>query len=280
MTIYLTGGTGLLGGHFIRQAIVAGHSVMALRRPSARSRVALPTEPMWLDGDLETAPLLVDAHTVLVHLAAHGVDLRGTWADCLRWNVQATMGLLDRAWSQGIRQFVICGSCFEYGRCGEMYESIPASSSLDPVGPYAASKAAASLAALAWALERPATLMLLRPFHVFGEGEAEHRFWPSLRRAALAGENFPMTPGEQIRDFVPAEEVAAAFLAAATRLGERPAMVEIRNVGTGQPQTLLAFASAWWKHWQAPGRLQPSALAYRDGEVMRYVPDLRPHVLR
>ena len=41
---------------------------------------------------------------------------------------------------------MICGSCFEYGLSGTQYAFIPPDAPLMPVGAYAASKAAASVA--------------------------------------------------------------------------------------------------------------------------------------
>ena len=48
----------------------------------------------------------------------------------------------------------------------------------------------------------------MRLFQVFGEGESENRLWPSLKKAAISGENVDMTKGEQLRDFIPVEDVA------------------------------------------------------------------------
>jgi nucleoside-diphosphate-sugar epimerase len=146
---------------------------------------------------------------------------------------------------------------------------------LQPTTAYGASKAAASIAACTLAREKRLELAILRPFPVFGEGEAPHRFFPMLRAAALAGTDFAMSPGEQIRDFTPVEQVARAFVNF-VRHPLVPGIPEIHNVGTGKPQSLLSFARFWWTHWKAPGRLRPGALPYRPGEIMRYVPHLTP----
>ena len=129
------------------------------------------------------------------------------------------------------------------------------------------------MAALGLAVEKKLSLTVLRPFHIFGEGEKLSRFWPSLRAAAWAGRDFPMTAGGQVRDFVSVESVAGSILSAASKQVELGAPV-IRNIGTGRPQTLRAFAEHWWKQWGAQGSLQFAALPYRVNEVMRYVPRL------
>jgi nucleoside-diphosphate-sugar epimerase len=83
-----------------------------------------------------------------------------------------------------------------------------------------------------------------------------------------------MTLGEQVRDFISVEQVAADLLKAAADSSVRPGVPLARNVGSGQPQTVRQFAETWWQRWEATGQLQFGALPYRDGEIMRYVPQV------
>ena len=129
---------------------------------------------------------------------------------------------------------------------------------------------------MAWARQHALRLQLLRIFHVYGPGEPETRLWPALRRAALAGEDFPMTAGEQVRDFVPVQAVAAQFLRALCFDGVLPGEPQVRHVGSGQAQTLLGFSRHWWAQWGATGQLQPGVVPYRADEIMRLVPELEP----
>jgi nucleoside-diphosphate-sugar epimerase len=275
MKIFVSGATGFLGSHFVRVALEAGYQVTALRRnEDSQPRIPLPTALSWLNKGLtEVAELDLAAHDVFVHLAAAGVDLRAGWQECFRVNVSDSLDLWIKAAKAGINRFVIVGSCFEYGRSGDRFDFIPPDAPLEPVTAYGTSKAAASVAALWLAAEAGLKLSVVRPFHIFGEGEGEARFWPSLRRAALSGEDFEMTAGEQIRDFIPVEEVARQLLAACQEEAT-PGEPLVRNLGTGQPRSLRDFAEEWWARWQAPGKLIFGAKPYRDGEVMRYVPSL------
>jgi nucleoside-diphosphate-sugar epimerase len=305
MKIFLTGGTGFIGSHFLNQALAAGHQVRCLRRSSqSKPRIKLREEPEWLDLPLDKIePRHLEGTDVLVHLAAAGVDPRdATWENCFKVNVTDSLNLWLKAVEAGVKKFVICGSCFEYGRAGERYDCIPPNAPLEPTGAYHSSKAAATMAALGLAVDKKLKCSILRPFHVFGEGEAENRLWPSLRKAALAGEDFPMTLGEQIRDFIPVEAVAARFLDEAVRMAElqvtsdgcrvasgkgpkaqvggqrseigNSQLIRVANVGTGHPQTLRQFAEFWWEKWEAKGELKLGAVPYRDNEVMRYVPKI------
>jgi nucleoside-diphosphate-sugar epimerase len=214
---------------------------------------------------------------VLVHLAAHTGNVPyDTLANCLQWNLIAVLDLFEKARLAGIQRFIVAGSCFEYGKSGERYTEIPTDAPLEPTNSYAASKAAASIALLQWAEEHKLSLEILRVFHVFGEGEPEKRFWPTLRRAALAGEDFPMTAGEQIRDFLPVEDAAKAFLSRAVCSYVPSSLSTVFNLTSGKPCTIRAFAEHWWKYWGARGKLLQGKVPYRDGEVMRYAagPDI------
>ncbi len=273
MKILLTGGTGFIGRHVVRELLAAGHQVFALARQKP-----MAAEPgiVWILGDLADASLEDHApYDVLVHLAAHGVVGPASWEDCFRVNVTDSLRLLEASLECSVQKLVIGGSCFEYGRSGERLANIPVDAPLEPVGAYSASKAAFGIAAAALARSQKKTMVLLRLFHVFGEGEAPSRFWPSLRRAALAGEDFPMTAGEQIRDFIPVENVARVVSEAVERNDLVSGEPLMENVGTGQPQSLRAFAEYWWKKWGAPGKLLIGVLPYRPDEVMCYVPQIK-----
>jgi nucleoside-diphosphate-sugar epimerase len=276
MRIFVTGATGFIGSHFANAASAAGHDVVAVRRPGATPRVPVAQAVHWLDKAL--AHVNADDCTgidAVVHFAAEGVSPGSvSWQGCFQTNVIDSLALWTSAVRGGVRRFVICGSCFEYGAVGTGYEAIPPSAPLEPTGPYHASKAAATMAALALAHVEHVSLAVLRPFHVFGEGEGPERLWPSLRAAAFAGVDYPMTPGEQVRDFIPVEDVAKAFLDVCVDRPLEPGRPEVHNVGTGKPVTILEFAQRWWDKWDAIGRLMPGAIPYRPNEVMRYVPEL------
>lgn len=277
MKIFVTGGTGFIGSHFLNQAHTAGHEVIALRRsPDSKPRVPLKKEPTWLDKAQDE--LTSDDFTgcqILVHLAAHSANVPyDTLEACIEQNVLAPLRMFRSALRSGIRRFIVAGSCFEYGRAGERYEFIPPDAPLEPTASYPASKAAASIAFHALACEENLELLILRIFQVYGEGEAESRFWPSLRRAALAGEDLPMSEGLQVRDFIDVEHVASGFVSALSRADLKAGQPVIENLGSGTPKSLGDFANEEWLRFRAPGKLLLGALSMRANEVLRFVPRL------
>ena len=48
----------------------------------------------------------------------------------------------------------------------------------------------------------------------------------------------------------------------------------VKNLGSGNPQSVREFVEHWWKKFEAKGKLKLGAVPYRENEVMRFVPDL------
>jgi len=274
--IFITGSNGFIGSHIVKKALDDGHQVIGLRLPSHNEKINLPKQPIWIAGTLEDDfTQVLSECDVVIHLAAYGVNpIYDSWQEAFRWNVIASLNVWNQAQNAGIKKIILAGSCYEYGKSAERYESIPSDASLEPVNAYGASKAAATVAAMAFAREKKMELAVLRPFHVYGEGESSNRFWPALKKAALEGIDFPMTLGEQIRDFTPVEHVAEIFLNYATKISLEPGNPCIQNIGTGNPQSLLGFAEKWWSIFEGKGKLLPGNISYRKNEIMRYVPKI------
>jgi len=273
MKLFVTGGTGFVGSHFLELALAAGHDVVAQRRPGSKTRLPLTREPVWvdrvLDQNFEAELAGCDA---VVHLASHTPNPPYAPLDeCLYWNVYAATRLLQQAAAQGVRDVLVAGTCFEYGSAAEGQDFVHPSTEMRPSLTYPISKAAATTACLGLARHLDLRLQVLRIFQVFGEGEAATRFWPSLRSAALGGRDFAMSAGVQVRDFIEVPDVAAQFLRALAFERIEPGRPHLRNVGTGQARTLLEFARGWWAAWGATGQLLPGEVGLRPGELARLV---------
>jgi len=295
MKLFVTGATGFIGSHFLNAALSAGHDVVALRRSekskprvpiieSADFNLNLPLKQgpflgilTWLDKQMPDVTVEdLAGCDVLVHLAAVGITPQpATWEGCFQFNVIETMALVRKALEAGVKRVVVTGTYAEYGLAGLRFDPIPPDAPLEPTDPYAASKAAASIALASLCRVEKFELVYFRVFSVFGEGQYEKNFWPQLRKAAQAGDDFPMTSGEQIRDFLPVEDAAAQLAKALTRTDVEPGIPWIRNLASGTPVTLKHFAETCWRELGAQGTLQIGAIANRPNEVMRYVPLVR-----
>jgi UDP-glucose 4-epimerase len=278
MRLFITGGTGFIGSYLLLEAMAAGHDVRALRRtPTSSTAIPLPREPVWIEGDLDsltTSPLEgVDA---VIHLASAGVSPQhASWNELVKTNVVGSLRLLQFAVSCGVRRVVVAGTCHEYGNAALRYEAIPPDAPLEPISSYGASKAAAFQLIRAFAIEHRLELFYGRIFAAFGEGQFANNFWPSLRRAALSGEDLPMTSGQQVNDFIPATKVAIHLLNGCSRTDIASGVPLVVNIGSGISMSLLSFAEKEWKRLKATGTILPNKLPSRPNQIERYVPDLR-----
>lgn len=278
MRLFITGGSGFIGSYVLSAALNAGHDVRALRRsPMASTAIPLSREPEWLEGDLDslTSAMFEDVDAV-IHLASAGVSPQhASWSELVKTNIEGSLRLLQLATESGISRFVVAGSCHEYGNTARRHDSIPPNAPLEPINSYGASKAAAFQLIRVFAIKHHLELFYGRIFTAFGEGQFANNFWPSLRSAALSGEDFAMTAGQQVSDFIPATMVAIHLLNGCTRADIPPGVPLVVNIGSGIAMSLLSFAEKEWKRLKASGSILPNKLPYRLDQIERYVPDLR-----
>jgi nucleoside-diphosphate-sugar epimerase len=278
MKLFITGGTGFIGSNFINYASALDVDIVAQKRLGSFARMPLrnPEKVSWVNKGLDEdfTENLRDCDA-LIHFAAHSVlpPLKPL-SECLYWNVYSALKLLEAADRAGVKNVIIAGSCSEYGLTANDYEKIPPSAPLKPAEAYGLSKAQASEACINFAKGKGLKLQVLRIFQAYGDGENESRFWPSLKKAALNGYDFPMSSGEQIRDFIHVSKVCDEFLNALSDKTVKYGEPTVRNIAEGEGKSVIDFASLWWDKFQAKGQLMPGLVKLRPGEIGRIVADI------
>lgn len=275
MKLFVTGANGFFGSNFVIEALKKNYQVVGLQQNQTSIPDKLKKLPIeWVEGELDEFDFsaMRDCNTI-VHFAAKGVNQQdNNWEDLYEVNLIKSLRLLYKAKENNITNYIIIGSGFEYGDKGELSFKLTPDMSLNPLNYYSASKGAATLAAIAFANQNNLNLKVLRFFIVYGEGEAEYRFWPSLKKAALSGNDFDMTKGEQIRDFIDVKDACNKIIDEVELFNDNKRVVEIKNIGSGA-STLKEFAEYWWNKWKAKGKLNFGAIPYRENESMVYVPE-------
>jgi nucleoside-diphosphate-sugar epimerase len=276
MKIFVTGGTGFIGSHFINNAIKAGHQLICIRRPNSKPRINIERHPTWLTGQLDDDwEEYLKGCDALVHLSACGVSpQKASREEMLKWNINASYKLILSAIKSGIYNYLIVGSSAEYGSSGNKYKFIPIDAMLEPTTSYAATKSAFLQLMYGLTYEEDLRVVYSRIFNAFGDGQHKDNFWPGLREAALKGNDFEMTGGEQIRDFIKVEDVVKKLIDQLDFSDMQLGQINLKNIGTGKPQTLRHFAEYWWKKWGASGKLNFGSKSYRKNEMMRFVPKI------
>lgn len=110
MQIFLTGGSGFIGGHTIEALVRDGHDVRALARSDrAAGQVrALGATPVRGELGAVTPDMLAGADAV-IHAAAF-VEAWGTREQFWRGNVEGTRDMLDAARAAGVPRFLHVGT--------------------------------------------------------------------------------------------------------------------------------------------------------------------------
>jgi nucleoside-diphosphate-sugar epimerase len=231
--ILVTGGTGFIGARLLH---VAGHDYtlhsLSRREPSARVDRHFPL-------DLRDHAAVVDAVRLsqpdaIIHLAAAGVTSGARDLNTmLAVNVLGVQSLFEGALAcDNPPHMVMAGSWFEYAplHLDEAFRPFRESDALSAVLPYSASKQAATVIASHYVNRVPVTV--LRVFSVYGVGEPLPRLAPYIVAQTLASEPIDLTGGEQVRDYIYADDAARGFLLAAAHPPTDGA-VRVLNLGTG-----------------------------------------------
>ncbi|MGE0708356.1 MAG: NAD-dependent epimerase/dehydratase family protein [Planctomycetota bacterium] len=110
MRIFVTGGSGFVGGHVIEAARAAGHEVLAMARSERSAALVRGFGAVPVQASLEqiSGAELADVDAV-VHCAAY-VEEWGTRAQFVQGNVEGTRAMLAAARAAGVRRFVHMGT--------------------------------------------------------------------------------------------------------------------------------------------------------------------------
>jgi len=259
-TIFVTGATGLVGGHVVEEALSRGFRVRALVRPSSDVRKLDEWGVEKVVGDLEDPAALargVEGADWVFNCAAKVGDW-GTLEEFRRLNVEALRLLLDAAADARIEKFVHVSSLGVYeGRDhhGTDETTPPAADSLDA---YTRSKTEAEALALKYHKERGLAVAIVRPGFIYGERDRTvlPKLLTNLRRGTFAY----FGSGEQALNCIYAKNlVHGLFLAA-----ENPQAVgQVFNLTDGEPVSKRRFVGrvAELAGLPAPRRKIPLGLA-------------------
>src|SRR5262245_50511828 len=110
MKVFVTGGSGFVGGHVIEQLSARGHQVAALARSSASEAKVCGYGASAVRGDLDDVSTdAMRGFDAIVHCAAHA-QASGRREEFWRINVEGTARVLDAARAAGVKRFVHVGT--------------------------------------------------------------------------------------------------------------------------------------------------------------------------
>lgn len=252
--ILITGGTGFVGSHLVDLLLAKGYTQLFVTSYSSDPGYLaglLPKDhllPIDLRNRTATAELIKAVQPKWIfHLAS--IAIVGSSfekaAEVFQNNISLQLSVLDavRAHVPDARVLVI-GSGMEYGvhlekeaeqKDGVFSETDP----LNPVSPYAVSKATQDLLGLSYALSYNLDIVRVRPFNHIGERQTLDFAIPSFAHQIAQieqGKQEKISVGNlaAVRDFTDVKDVVRAYLL----LMEQGKQAEVYNVGSGKGWTM------------------------------------------
>ncbi len=242
----ITGGAGFIGSNVVRMLLERGEKVTVLddlSTGSASNLEGLEGDLRFVRGSILDPPALsraLDDARYVIHLAAQ-VSVPRSMDDPLgthETNATGTLRVYEMARSVGVDRVVLAATCAIYGDDPSLPKT--EGSPLAAQSPYAVSKYVGEQYGRAYTHELGLEVVSLRFFNVFGPRQDPSGGYaaviPIFIAMALDGKTLTVHgDGEQTRDFVFVDNVAAACIAARTARG---CAGEVFNIGTGVQTSL------------------------------------------
>jgi len=185
MRIFVTGGSGFVGGAVIRR-LAEDHDLVAMARSDSSARTVEQRGARAVRCSLDDVDASHLAGCDAVIHAAAKAEAWGAWSDFERINVEGTRRMLEAAGSAGVRRFIHIGTeaaLFKGQPMRDIDESYPLAP--DSPFPYSATKARAELAVRGANDLLGMQTLVLRPRLVWGPGD--ETVLPAVRHLVESG---------------------------------------------------------------------------------------------
>jgi len=239
--VAVTGASGFIGRHILAELACHPLEVIAATRDAAKlADIAGNVHVVELDlsnlqpDDYER----LHRPDVLIHLAWGGLpDYKSLHH--FEMELPRQYLFLKGLVQAGLPSLLVTGTCFEYGmQAGALSEDMTPL----PCTPYGYAKDALRRQLEFLRGKHPFALTWARLFYLYGDGQSKNSLLPQLKEAVARGDAaFNMSGGDQLRDFLPANEVAAILVALALRQKD----AGVVNVCSGKPISVRNLVEGW-----------------------------------
>jgi dTDP-glucose 4,6-dehydratase len=278
MKIFLTGGAGFIGSHFVRHllSLHKGHEIVNYDKLTYAGNLAnledVAGDPNYsfVRGDVCDAAAVEAAMRgceAVVHFAAESHVDRSIYepAPAIETNVTGTFVLLQVARTLRVERFVHISTDEVYG---DLAPGVFADedSPLRPNSPYAASKAGADLLVRSYVQTYGFPAVITRSSNNYGPYQFPEKFLPLMITNALEDRPLPIYgDGKQQRDWVHVEDNCRGILAAL----ERGRIGQVYNFGGFDIEENLAVAGRLLR-WMGKPESLLAHVQDRPGHDRRY----------
>ena len=210
MKILVTGATGFVGQHVVRWLVSHRYNITATGTSTEKAKsfdwfdkvTFIPCDYFTEDRNYYE---FFGEPDLLIHLAWKGLP-NYMMRFHMEENLPVEMRFLRSFAESKKTKIVVTGTCYEYG---VVNGCIPEDRPTNPNTVYSAAKDALRKYVEFLAAEFGISWNWIRLFFLYGEGQNPKSLLPQLEAAIARGDaEFPMSGGEQLRDYLPVEKVA------------------------------------------------------------------------
>ena len=270
--LLVVGGTGFIGKHLALRAIKKGFNtqILSFNEQPLKNRVEGAN---YITCDVsnylelkEKIPQQIEYVVNLSGYIDHSAFKKGG-SNIIDTHFGGTQNILKLIDWKNLKRFIQIGSSDEYGNNpAPQKEDMPSK----PISPYSFSKSAST--ELLQMLNRNESFpaVILRFFLVFGPGQDKKRFIPQIIEGCLSNSTFPVSDGDQLRDFCYVENIIDGIFLS---MEVDDANGHIINLGSGIPMTIRNVIN-FIKKDIGLGRPDFGKIPYRPDENMRLYADI------
>ncbi|MBX5496763.1 MAG: GDP-mannose 4,6-dehydratase [Bryobacteraceae bacterium] len=275
--VLVTGGSGFVGSHLVHCLLAQGAEVgVTVRYGNVIKNERL--KDCWdkitvIEADLRNRGALQTirdfAPQVVFHLAAynHVGQSFVQVEECFDVNAKGTANLLDVC--EGVEKFIYASTSEVYG----YQTSVPFVETMnpEPISPYAITKYAGELYChMKQRIGGKPSVVILRPFNVFGPYQSSKAIIPELIINCLRGNPIRTTKGEQTREFNFVGNLVDALLMTAQYDGEIEGPI---NIAAGEEIAIRDLVMKIAELTETKSKIEIGALPYRPTEIWRMYAD-------
>ncbi len=240
--IFISGASGYIGRNISRYLSQKNYKIFCL---TTKKRYYFKNSK-WIEGKLNgNYEEYLKKSDLLIHCAAAGVYKKKNKKELNKVNNHDSIKFLKMAYKSNCRNWIILGSSYEYGYVKNKSLSV-FNSKLKPVDSYGVSKVNFYKNLKKLNFKKDCKILYLRVFHVYGGDEPKTRMYPSLLKAIRYNQNFKMTDGKEIRDFIEINQ-AVKKIYRGIKMFKKKSFFITKHVGSGKKESIMSFANKIWK---------------------------------
>ncbi len=271
--IIVAGGSGFIGANLISDLISNGNKVISISKSKNKLKRKVKNA-QYIFHDLEQpikekfsedfadVDYIINCSGYIDHS-----DFRDYGIEVFYEHFNSLISLTNLAIDLRVKTFVHLGSSDEYGdNKSPIKESVRES----PISPYSLAKLSSTFYLQQCFKQGILNTVILRPFLIFGEMQSKNRFLPYLINNCIKDNEFKVTKGEQIRDYLYIKDFNQALI---KTLNNEKAYGEIINIASGIPLSIKDVISEVNKII-GKGRPIYGGVDYRENESMELYADI------